>query len=85
MDFDTALDIGRGAFHLALLTAAPILLMGLAVGLSISLFQAVTQLQEQTLSFVPKIAAMVIAASLFFPWIGMRMLNYCQEMFGTVP
>ena len=85
MDFDTALDIGRGAFHLALLTAAPILLMGLVVGLAISLFQAVTQLQEQTLSFVPKIAAMVIAASLFFPWIGMRMLNYCQEMFGTVP
>jgi len=85
MDFDTALDIGRGAFHLALLTAAPILLMGLAVGLTISIFQAVTQLQEQTLTFVPKIAAMVVAASLFIPWIGMRMLNYSQEMFGTLP
>lgn len=85
MDFDMALDIGRGAFHLALLTSAPILMMGLVVGLGISLFQAVTQLQEQTLSFVPKIAAMMIAASLFIPWIGTRMLNYCQEMFGSLP
>ncbi|MCK4658347.1 MAG: flagellar biosynthesis protein FliQ [Phycisphaerae bacterium] len=85
MDFDMALDIGRNAFHLALLTSAPILAMGLVVGLAISIFQAVTQLQEQTLSFVPKIAAMVLAASLFIPWIGTRMLDYCREMFGTLP
>ena len=85
MDFDTAIDVGRNAFHLALLTSAPILLMGLAVGLGISIFQAVTQLQEQTLSFVPKIVAMVVAASLFIPWIAMRMLDYCQEMFGSLP
>ena len=85
MDMDTALDIGRNAFHLALLTAAPILGMGLVVGLSISIFQAVTQLQEQTLTFVPKIAAMVLAASLFIPWIAARLLDYSQEMFGNLP
>jgi flagellar biosynthesis protein FliQ len=85
MDFDTALDVGRHAFHMALLTSAPILVIGLAVGLVISIFQAVTQLQEQTLSFVPKIAAMVVAASVFIPWIGTQLLSYSQEMFGSFP
>ena len=85
MDFGSALDIGRTAFFMALSTSAPILLIGLFVGLSISVFQAVTQLQEQTLTFVPKIAAMVVAASFFIPWIANRMVNYAQEMFGTFP
>ncbi len=85
MDFGSALDIGRTAFFMALSTSAPILLIGLVVGLSISVFQAVTQLQEQTLTFVPKIAAMVVAASFFIPWIANRMVNYAQEMFGTFP
>lgn len=85
MDFGAALDIGRTAFFMALSTSAPILLIGLVVGLSISVFQAVTQLQEQTLTFVPKIAAMVVAASFFIPWIANRMVNYAQEMFGTFP
>jgi flagellar biosynthetic protein FliQ len=85
MDFAAALDLGRGAFFMALSTSAPILLIGLTVGLTISVFQSVTQLQEQTLTFVPKIAAMVLAASYFIPWIANRMLSYAQEMFGTVP
>lgn len=85
MDLGSALDVGRTAFFMALSTSAPILLIGLLVGLSISVFQAVTQLQEQTLTFVPKIAAMVVAASFFIPWIANRMLNYAQEMFGTFP
>ena len=66
---------------MALATSAPILLIGLAVGLSISVFQSVTQLQEQTLTFVPKIAAMALAASYFIPWIAIRMLDYSQRMF----
>ncbi len=85
MEFSQALDIGREAFYIALLVSAPILLIGLGVGLLISLFQAVTQLQEQTLVFVPKIAAMVVAAWFFIPWIGTRLLEYCQIMFGTLP
>ncbi len=85
MDFGQALDLGRGAFFMAMATSAPILLIGLAVGLVISIIQSVTQLQEQTLTFVPKIAAMVFAATYFIPWIAARMLVYTREMFGTVP
>lgn len=82
MEFGEALDIGRHAFLMALLTSAPILAIGLLVGLVISFFQAVTQLQEQTLAFVPKIAAMVVAAIYFIPWIATRMLQFTQEMFA---
>ena len=85
MEVDQALDLGREAFMLALTLAAPVLLIGLVVGLLISLFQAVTQLQEQTLTFVPKIMGMVGAAALFIPWIATRMLEYAQKMFGTLP
>ena len=83
MDIGQALDLGRHAFLMALLTAAPILGIGLLVGLTISLFQAVTQLQEQTLTFVPKIAAMVVAAMYFIPWIAARMLQFTVAMFSS--
>ena len=85
MELSTALELGRNAFYMALTTSAPILLIGLAVGLMISMFQAVTQLQEQTLTFVPKIAAMVVAAALFIPWIADRMINFTREMVSAVP
>ena len=85
MEISDALQLGTGAFWMALSTAAPILMIGLAVGLMISLFQAVTQLQEQTLSFAPKIAAMVVAASIFIPWIAGRMVGYAEQMLGSVP
>ena len=85
MEFGQALELGRNAFWMGLSTSAPILLIGLAVGLAISLFQAVTQLQEQTLTFVPKIAAMVVAAALFIPWIASRMVSYTELMCGTLP
>ena len=82
MEFDAAIELGRNAFWMALTTAAPILAIGLVVGLCISLFQAVTQLQEQTLTFAPTIAAMVVAASLFIPWIGNKMVEYARQMLG---
>ncbi len=85
MDLGASLDIGRAAFFMALSTSAPILVIGMVVGLTISVIQSVTQLQEQTLTFVPKIAAMVIAAAYFIPWIANRMLAYAQEMFGSLP
>ncbi len=82
MDLGSALDIGRNAFYMALSTSAPILGIGLLVGLTISIVQSVTQLQEQTLTFVPKIAAMVVAASFFIPWIAKRMVSYTQDLFS---
>lgn len=85
MELNVALEIGRNAFWMALTTAAPILAIGLIMGLTISLFQAVTQLQEQTLTFVPKIAAMAIAASIFIPWIAEQMVSYTRQMLGTLP
>lgn len=85
MDFSSAIELGRNAFWMAITTSAPVLLIGLFVGLLISFFQAVTQLQEQTLTFVPKIGAMVVAASIFIPWIANRMVAFAQDMFGSVP
>jgi len=85
MDLGAALDIGRDAFYMALSTSAPILGIGLLVGLVISVIQSVTQLQEQTLTFVPKIAAMVVAAAYFIPWIANRMLAYTEQMFSALP
>ncbi len=85
MEFHEALELARNAFSMALMTSAPILLVGLTVGLMIALFQAVTQLQEQTLTFVPKIAAMVVAASIFIPWIGERMILFARQSLSTVP
>ena len=83
MELELALQLGRDAFWMALSTSAPILVMGLTVGLMISMFQAVTQLQEQTLTFVPKILAMMVAAAVFIPWIANRMIAYTQEMFTS--
>jgi len=80
MEMGQALDLGRSAFMMALMTAAPILVIGLVVGLVISLVQAVTQLQEQTLTFVPKIAAMVVAAMYFIPWIAAQMVDFSVRM-----
>lgn len=85
MELSHAMELGRNAFWMALTTSAPILIVGLVVGLVISLFQAVTQLQEQTLTFVPKVAAMVVAAAVFIPWIAEQMVEYTREMISTMP
>lgn len=85
MEMEQALDIGREAFEMSLIMALPVLAVGLLVGLVISLFQAVTQLHEQTLTFIPKIVAMVAAGAFFIPWIATRMLEYAEEMFGRSP
>ena len=87
MDLDQATELIRHTLLLALIVSAPMLLIGLLVGIVVSLLQAVTQIQEQTLTFVPKIAAMVAAAILLMPWIGHRLLEYSSAMFlnGQVP
>ncbi|MDG2055090.1 MAG: flagellar biosynthesis protein FliQ [Phycisphaerales bacterium] len=76
-----AVDIVRQAFMLSLLIAAPILGAGLIVGLIISLLQAVTQVQEQTLSFVPKIVAMVLVAVAILGWLTVKMTDFAIDMF----
>ena len=80
-----ALDLGREALLQVLIISAPIMGIGMIVGLIVSLFQAMTQLQEQTLSFVPKIVAMVGLALVLVPWLANRLLEYSVTMFGTSP
>ena len=84
-EMDIAVEVGRQALYLTLKISLPLLVIGLVVGLAISIIQAVTQIQEQTLTFVPKIAAMVVAASIFIPWITERMVTFTQEMLGAPP
>ncbi|GMU33520.1 MAG: flagellar biosynthesis protein FliQ [Planctomycetia bacterium] len=82
MSTNTAIDLSYDALVLALFLAGPIMAIGMVVGLGISIFQAVTQLQEQTLSFVPKIVAMGLAAAFFIPWLTTRMVEYTQRLWG---
>ena len=82
MSLPDATDYIRSTLLLALTVSAPMLIIGLVVGVLVSLVQAVTQIQEQTLTFVPKIVAMFAAAIMLMPWMGMRLMEYATAMFG---
>lgn len=81
MDLGQACDLLRDSLLLALIIASPMLIIGLVVGVILSLLQAVTQIQEQTLSLIPKLAAMVAAAIVLMPWIGQHLIDYARRMF----
>ena len=81
MTVEQATDLIRDAMLVTLLIIGPILAIGMAVGLIISLVQAVTQIQEQTLAFVPKIFAMAAALVLVMPWMFQRLLEYSHHLF----
>jgi flagellar biosynthetic protein FliQ len=83
MDPGHAVDLVRHTLIMALTISAPMLLVGLVVGIVVSLLQAVTQIQEQTLSFIPKIVAMIAAAIVLMPWTAQRLMEYSREMFTT--
>jgi flagellar biosynthetic protein FliQ len=87
LNIDQATELIRHTLILALIVSAPMLVIGLAVGVIVSLLQAVTQIQEQTLTFIPKITAMFAAAILLFPWIGHRLMEYTGAMllYGQLP
>lgn len=80
-----AIDLTREAIWLGLLTCAPVLLAGMLVGLLIGLAQALTQIQEQTVAFVPKLVAMVLVVTLTLPWILTRLLEYSSELINNIP
>lgn len=79
---DLGLDIVRTALLETLIVSLPILGAGLLIGLIISLFQAVTQIQEQTLTFVPKIVVMIVVAVVLLGWISMRLADFAIAMFS---
>ena len=77
--------IGREAIETVLLISAPMLGFGLVVGIMISIFQAATQIQEMTLTFVPKIVAVFIALLIFFPWMMQTMIEFTRELILSIP
>jgi flagellar biosynthesis protein FliQ len=85
MDQDTVINLASQAMTLALEIAGPIMLMGLVVGLVVSLFQAVTQLQEQALSFIPKIVGLAILLLILGPWMLEKLVNYATNLYMSIP
>ena len=85
MSPDFVIGFGRQAIELCLMMALPMLGVGLGVGVIVSVIQAATQIQEMTLTFVPKILSMFIALLLAFPWMMDKMLNFTRELFMNIP
>lgn len=78
---ESAVYIVRETLLVALMISAPILLAGVVVGLLVSLVQSVTSIQDQTLTFVPKIAVMVVVAAVLLPWIVFQLVEFAAMMF----
>jgi len=85
MEPQAAIDLFRESACIAFLVSAPILIVGMAVGLIIGLLQAVTQIQEQSLAFVPKVAVMILVFLLTLPWILVQLTEYSQELIRNIP
>ena len=82
---EQVLDVGRDALWLAVLLAAPLLLSALAIGLLIGIFQAATQIQEMTLSFIPKLIALVAALFIAGPWMLQVAISFAHRLYGDIP
>jgi len=85
MTTDMVVALSRQAIELALFLAMPMLAVSLVVGVFVSVLQAATQIQEMTLTFVPKILSMFIALLIAFPWMMDKMLNFTRELFMNIP
>jgi flagellar biosynthetic protein FliQ len=85
VDVDRLIALGQDAILITLLASAPMLLAGMVVGLLISIVQSVTQIQEITLSFVPKIVVVLVAFVLFLPWMSDLVVEYMQELLLGIP
>lgn len=81
MEMDTVVQIGRELFYTSLLLTAPTIAVSLLVGLAISIFQTVTSIQEQTLSFAPRIFAVGLVLAFSLPWSLHVLMNFAQNMF----
>ncbi len=77
--------VAAKAIWVTLQLGGPILLVGLLIGLIVSIFQAVTQIQEQTLVFIPKIVGIVAVLAITGPWMLNTMVNYTEELFRDIP
>ncbi|SVC40931.1 uncharacterized protein METZ01_LOCUS293785 [marine metagenome] len=80
-DIDLAVELGQQTLWVAVKLAFPILLVGLFVGVAISVLQAATQIQEQTLTFIPKMFAVVVVLFALMPWFLMVLVEFTEELF----
>lgn len=80
MNADVVVSLMMRTLEVALMIAAPMLIFGLLVGLAVSIFQAVTQIQEMTLSFIPKILAIAASVAIFFPWMMSTLLEFTANL-----
>ncbi|MDP2804577.1 MAG: flagellar biosynthesis protein FliQ [Gallionellaceae bacterium] len=82
---ETVMTIGRQALELTLLVSAPLLLTALVIGLFVSIFQAATQINEMTLSFIPKLLGMFAVLIIAGPWMMEMLLDYMTRLFNSIP
>ncbi len=85
MTQEFVVGFARQAIELALMISLPLLGVGLGVGLTVSIFQAATQIQEPTLAFIPKILSMFLSLLIAFPWIMDKILTFTREIFLNLP
>jgi len=85
MNQDTVVNLATQAMTLAFEVAGPMLLAGLIIGLLVSIFQAVTQIQEQSLSFIPKIVGVAALIVLLGPWMLDQLVGYAQNLYLSIP
>jgi len=82
---DAVVEIGKRALEVTLLLGAPMLIFSLVVGVGISILQATTQINEVTLTFVPKIFAVFLALAIFLPWMLQLLITYVTNLFSSIP
>lgn len=85
MNPDSVMTIGRQALEMTFLLSAPLLFAALITGLIVSIFQAATQINEMTLSFIPKLLVMFLVMALAGPWMLTTMTDYMQQLFSNIP
>jgi flagellar biosynthetic protein FliQ len=85
MENEFAVEVVNQAMKVTLMLSAPMLIGALVVGILVSIFQAVTQINEQTLSFIPKILVIVATLVIFSPWMMETMVSYTRELFISIP
>jgi len=81
---DVVLDLAQNSVFTILMVAGPLLMVALGVGLLVSIFQATTQIQEQTLAFIPKIIAVFVSLVIFGPWMLSVLLNFTQGLWQNL-
>lgn len=84
MNEETVIKIAESGIYTVLMVSGPLILIALVVGLIISIIQATTQIQEQTIAFVPKIVAVLVGIIIFGPWMLNQMLSYANEIFSNL-